>query len=186
MRTIAVGWALLLLLSAGEARADGGRMVYSGKTNGYRISVFVAPTPLRPGPADVSVLVQDAVTGDIVPDAVVWVLVAGGEQQRRRTSRQEATNKLYQATTVTFPTAGHWGVQIDVEGPLDEGACRFEIEVAPPLPRWQELGGWLLWPIFAVALFTLRELCLRNRPVGSQGGRVNRGPRAPSGASQAF
>ena len=40
-----------------------------GKRGGYQITVFTAPTPFRAGLVDISALVQDATTGDLVPHA---------------------------------------------------------------------------------------------------------------------
>src|SRR5258708_34204239 len=45
-------------------RADGGALRLSERAGGYRITVFTDPTPLRAGPVDVSVFVQDADTGE--------------------------------------------------------------------------------------------------------------------------
>jgi hypothetical protein len=45
------------------ALADGGRVVVVERQGDYRISVFTSPEPLRAGPIDISVLLQDAETG---------------------------------------------------------------------------------------------------------------------------
>ena len=63
---VIVGWLLLGTWCA-PAIADGGSMRLSGKKGGYQITVFTAPTPFRAGPVDISVLVQDASTGDPMP-----------------------------------------------------------------------------------------------------------------------
>ena len=51
-------------------------MRLSERAGGYRVTVFTDPTPLRAGPVDVSVFVQDADTGE--PAAGVRVDCASG------------------------------------------------------------------------------------------------------------
>src|SRR5262249_156491 len=63
----------LITVSPGHARADGGTVRLSQRAGGYQVTVFTEPTPLRAGPVDVSVLVQDAATGQALPGAQVTV-----------------------------------------------------------------------------------------------------------------
>ena len=39
----------------------------------FQITVFTAPTPFRAGPVDISVFVQDPLTGELIPEARVTV-----------------------------------------------------------------------------------------------------------------
>lgn len=55
------------------AGADGGTLRFSEEKDGYRIAVFTTPTPLRAGPVDISVLVQNAATGE--PESGVQISV---------------------------------------------------------------------------------------------------------------
>ncbi|HEV3259998.1 MAG TPA: hypothetical protein VG013_24230, partial [Gemmataceae bacterium] len=52
----------LLSLLPSMAMADGGAIRLSEQKGDYQITVFTAPTPLRAGPVDVSVLIQNAAT----------------------------------------------------------------------------------------------------------------------------
>src|SRR5262245_51794128 len=92
---------LLATMSPCHARADGGTVRLSQRAGGYRITVFTEPTPFRAGPVDVSVLVQDAATGDVVPGAQVTVWAApsgrGGEAAEHPATTEAATNKLLRA-----------------------------------------------------------------------------------------
>ena len=54
-------------------RADGGTIRLSEQKGNYRITVFTAPTPLRAGPVDISVLVQEAATGEPAPGVQVTI-----------------------------------------------------------------------------------------------------------------
>ena len=68
------GWLLLSsLIPTSLARADGGAVRLRERAGGYQIAVFTSPTPFRAGTVDISVLVQDAATGECVPEARVTV-----------------------------------------------------------------------------------------------------------------
>ena len=74
-------FALLILAAwCAPVDADGGLVRLSVTQGGYRITVFTSPTPLRAGPVDISVLVQDAVTGEGLPEAQVSVRLSTGGQ----------------------------------------------------------------------------------------------------------
>src|SRR5437588_12678333 len=69
----------LLLPPSSFARADGGAVRLCERAGNYQLAVFTAPTPFRAGPVDVSVLVQDAATGECIPQArVTLCLTAQG------------------------------------------------------------------------------------------------------------
>ena len=64
---------LLLLLVPHLAFADGGAILTRQTINDLDVTVFAAPLPLRAGPVDVSVLVQDAKTTKPLLDAQVEI-----------------------------------------------------------------------------------------------------------------
>src|SRR6266566_3607186 len=93
----------LLLLSSliphpsSLARADGGALRLRERAGDYQVAVFTSPTPFRAGPVDFSVLVQDAATGECVPEARVTVRLkapAGGRALEYPATTEAATNKL--------------------------------------------------------------------------------------------
>jgi hypothetical protein len=55
------------------AKGDGGAVRVSREQSGYRITVFSSPSPLRAGPVDISVLVQDARKGEPLLQARVTI-----------------------------------------------------------------------------------------------------------------
>lgn len=71
------------------AVADGGALRLSEQKDGYRIAAFTTPTPLRAGPVDISVLVQDAATGE--PNAEVEVSVKVQSYDNRCASLSQCT-----------------------------------------------------------------------------------------------
>jgi hypothetical protein len=87
-----LGW-LLLAAGTSAARADGGALRASRQCGDYRVSVFTSPTPLRAGPVDVSVLVQDAATGEVQHDLPVAVTVDDGRQTEQLRFTVEAADR---------------------------------------------------------------------------------------------
>jgi hypothetical protein len=151
----------LVTLSPCHARADGGSLRLREQANGYQIAVFTSPTPYRAGPVDISVLVQDAVTGECLPDArvVVRLTACGSEEFLEYPATTEtAINKLFRAAEFQLPEPGRWDVVVTVEGPHGPALVRFEIQADEPLPRWLDLWPWFAWPALLVALFGVHRI----------------------------
>jgi hypothetical protein len=156
----------LVTLSPCHARADGGTLRLRQRAGNYQIAVFTSPTPLRAGPVDISVLVQDARTGECVPAARVSVrLRARGSEHvlERPASAAAATNKLFQAAVFGLPEPGWWDVEVVVAGAHGPARVRFGVQADEALPRWLDLWPWFGWPALAVALFALHRVLVRRK-----------------------
>jgi hypothetical protein len=133
----------------------------SQRIGGYELVVFTSPTPLRAGPVDVSVLVQDAATGEPVPEVRATVRVAprGRPHDAVRTpaTTEAATNKLFRAALFELPEPGMWDVEVAIEGSRGDAQVHFAMEAAEPLPRWLALVPWVGWPALAVFLFGIHQ-----------------------------
>ena len=149
------------------ARGDGGTVQLTQETSGYRITVFTAPTPIRVGLVDVSVLVQDAETGNPMSEARVSIHMAPrtrpNDTIKATASHEAATNKLLQAAMLTLSSPGRWDVVARVEGPQGPAQVRFEIEAAEPLPEWRMLWPWFSWPAAVVLLFGAQQFLSHQR-----------------------
>ncbi|HMF37024.1 MAG TPA: hypothetical protein VKF17_10305 [Isosphaeraceae bacterium] len=166
MRAVAVG-VLFAWLFLGTwctlAGADGGSIRLSGKKSGYQITVFTAPTPFRAGPVDISVLVQDSLTGEPMASARVTVRMskAGQLPLEYPATPAAATNKLFRAAQFELPEPGHWDMQVKVEGSHGPAVIAGAVEAAEPLPRWREIWPWIGWPALAIALFSIHQILKR-------------------------
>ena len=148
------------------AWADGGAVRLREQAGAYQVTVFTSPTPFRAGPVDVSVLVQDAATGECVPQARVTMrLTARGTRDvlDHPATVEAATNKLFRAAIFQLPEPGWWDVEIAVEGPHGPALLRLEVQADEPLPRWRELWPWFVWPALVVAFFGLHQVLVRRR-----------------------
>jgi hypothetical protein len=134
----------------------------SQRQGGYRITVFTEPTPFRAGPVDVSVLVQDARTGQPVPQVRVTVRAVprgqAGKAIVQPATVEAATNKLFRAARFNLPEPGWWEIEVSVEGERGPASASFEVEAAEALPRWLALWPWLAWPVLAILLFGIHQV----------------------------
>lgn len=167
--TMRMAIATVFLMTPHVLRADGGKVVSSQRQDDLLITVFLAPTPVRAGTVDISVLVQDVEAGRIVEPRRVLVRRRPAHRNEppitRQATHEAATNKLLTAATIELPTPGEWDISVLVT--TDDGAheSAFLVTAAEPLPRLVELAGWLLWPLLPIGLFLLREARrLRTRP----------------------
>lgn len=145
------------------AGADGGTVRLSLKKSGYQITVFTAPMPFRAGPVDISVLVQDSLTGEPMTHARVTVRMSklGQLALEYPATPEAATNKLFRAAQFELPEPGRWDMQVKVEGSHGLAVIAGEVEAAEPLPRWREIWPWFGWPALAIALFSIHQVLTR-------------------------
>src|SRR5437868_14526508 len=100
--------------------ADAGAVRVSQRYGNRQITVFTDPTPLRAGPVDVSILVQDTTTGGAILDDAITINVAplgrSSTATHHRATNAAANNKLFQAAQFDLPRAGQWEFTVDVQG----------------------------------------------------------------------
>lgn len=155
--------ALALLLLAHDADADGGLMRVSETAGPYVITVFTAPTPLRVGSADVSVLVQSAADRTTVLDAAVEVRARSentGSARQSRATRGAATNKLLYASAIELPAAGPWTVEVHVRGGHGSAAVACHVEVEPARSALGTYWPYFLAPFVVLAAYALHQMLL--------------------------
>jgi hypothetical protein len=146
--------AALLALAAASVQGDGGRMRLRQTSGPFALTVFTAPEPLAVGPADVSVLVQDAATGEVVLGADVEVRVRAPRGEafvERRASR--GRNRLLRAASVDFDAPGRWDYRVVVRTATANAEVGGTLDVAPAVARWRTAWPFLAAPPIAVALF---------------------------------
>jgi len=147
--------------------ADGGAVRLLERVGNYQIAVFSAPTPLRAGPVDVSVLLQNGQTHEPISGARVTIKATKRDEPDvtvfRLATADAATNKLFDAAIFDLSTAGRWELEVSVDGPLGTAQARTEIEVGEPLPPYLTLWPWVCWPIVPILLFAIHQRFVTRR-----------------------
>jgi hypothetical protein len=155
----------LTIAHATLAHADGGLVRNSATQAGLVVTLFTSPTPLRAGLADVSVLVQDATTGDTVLDAQATLRIEpeheGAMPETIRLTRAAATNKLLQAATVRLPVPGRVRLIAEARRGAARAAVVATVTVAPPRPPLLALWPYLALPPLVVAIFVVHQILRR-------------------------
>lgn len=150
-----------------NARADGGRLAFSERNGNYEIAVFTSPDPLRAGPVDLSVFLQDAATHQPIANADISVVLTSRSRfpQTIRTSATSAaaTNKLLRAVKFEIPDPGPWDAEIICQAEQGTVNFRFALEVKPPLPRWIAFWPWFSWPVGVAVLYGAYRLLMSRR-----------------------
>jgi hypothetical protein len=169
--------ALALLLPFQLAYADGGTLRLSQRCEDCRVSVFTSPGAPCVGPMDISVLVQDAATGQIRDDMPAVVRLRSielpGLTLQQKATAGAATNKLFHAAVIDVPEAGKWRAEILVgnesystsDGDRNFPTLAFDFDVASLPAEWLSLAAWLIWPIAVVGIFLAHQvLAARSAP----------------------
>jgi hypothetical protein len=144
-----------------SAHADGGVVRLRQTSGPFLVTVFTASEPLRVGPIDASVLVQDRETGTVILDTTVSLVfqpVADERSQRlTRATFRQARNKLLQTATIDVPAPGWWAVQVFVRRDGEKAVFATRLFVIPAAPRWTAIWPFLVLPPFAIGLYVLHQ-----------------------------
>jgi hypothetical protein len=158
-----------LLLSASFLLADGGAVQFRKQSGRLIMTLFTSPVPLRArGPADLSLLLQDAPSGATVDDAGIQLrLTHEGQSPIDAAATQSAAiNKLLYAANVELPAAGRWDVSVNIRSRTAHQIVLGSFDVLPEQPPllayWPE---FLVLPI-AMALFAVNQWLKARRNAG--------------------
>jgi hypothetical protein len=151
----AAGVLLLALIEGAVAHADGGRLRSRQVAGPFAVAVFTAPEPLAAGAADISVLVQDRVSGEVVLDAEV-TLELSGPGPARAIAAGAGANRLLKAAVVDLAPAGLWTLGVAVRRGAAAARVSCELPVGAPASRLSAIWPLLALPPLAVVLFALR------------------------------
>lgn len=163
-----------LLVLSSSAFADGGAVLSQQKAGPWLVTLFGSPTPLRAGPADLSVMIQDAATGAPVLDQSVSVKVQatatpGSEAwmppcctMKKSTGIVAAThaaaqNKLLYAANIILPASGPRDAIIQIGAGDDAEILETKLEVQPPAPPLSSYWAFLAAPPLLVGAFALNQ-----------------------------
>lgn len=121
----------------------------------FTVSLFAAPQPLRTGAADLSVMVQDRTSGEVLLDPTIDI--TAGSQPAVRLARGEASNRLLQAATVRFPKPGKWRLMVRVQRGVESAQLSTECTVEPDRSRATLVWFYVLLAVGIILLFIAHQ-----------------------------
>jgi hypothetical protein len=149
--------SLVLAGAAVAAHADGGRLQMRQAAGPFVVSLFTTPESLAVGPADLSVMVEEQGSGEVLLDADVVVELtsedAGSAPVIAHLSHAHASNRLLQDAVVELPHAGSWHAVLRVREAGREASASTDLTVANYSARRGTVWFFAILPIGVVALF---------------------------------
>ena len=139
--------------------ADGGAVQFRNRAGPFLVTVFTVPTPLRAGPADFTVLIQNAMDASPVLNATVSLRLSrqGEPDLMMEATRAQATNKLLYAAHPTLPSAGAWRLNLTVKSDGNTFDAAGDITVYPREAVLRTYWPYLSLAPVAVLLFAINQ-----------------------------
>jgi len=174
---------VLLLTSAALLRADGGMVILRERGDQGEAVLFVAPNPLRAGPADFSVLLTDAEGQPRLAEEVRIALrepTESGESVTPACCRIESPppmqdltgelgvggNKLLYEARTRLPKSGTWEVTVTWQNPDGKPAFMSgTFEVGPPPRVLAAYWPWFLIPLVGALFLSLNAAARAARAI---------------------
>lgn len=159
---------LVVILWPELAIANGGTTLLVEKVGAYEVTITASPYPLEVGLNDISVLVGRLSDQQIVLDAEVLMVAEpvdhSGQPQSFSATHTNATNKLYYAANVVFPTPGRWKMTVQVDGPEGSASTVFETQVEEQSSDFLRYFSLIGLPLIAIVILFF----VLNRRAGSK------------------
>jgi hypothetical protein len=172
MRLLApiVAAALTLASQAGgAARADAPIAIAQGRAGPFLVTLLGEPTPLRAGPARLSVMVQSGPRDEIVLGASVRLALdppPGSAPQpaiAADATPANATSGILYAAPVVLAEPGAWSVTVSVARGDERGELRTALRVLEPRGRLAGSWPYLAAPFAFLGLYAVHQLLRARR-----------------------
>jgi hypothetical protein len=158
-------WLILLLvviplsLPTRIARADGGVVLCRRTLAPFNVTVFFTEIPLRPGPADLSVLVEGTHEHSPILDAQVLIELEheAGKIIRAEATRTQARNKVLYCSLIDLPSAGQWKMKVHVRHGNNAAEIVSDLVVVAPQPVLLSYWQLIAAPPLIIILFLLNQ-----------------------------
>src|ERR1044072_7717154 len=146
-------------------RADGGVVLWQQTTGPFTVTLFSTELPLRPGPADISVLIERPGGHSPAMDARVFIELEnqGGMPVSASATHDQARNKLLYCSLISLPAAGRWKMKLNVSRGGERAEASGDLNAAEPqpvlLPYWELIS----FPPVIMVLFLINQWLRRSR-----------------------
>ena len=162
--------ALSLSTPSLVARADGGVVLWQQTTGPFTVTLFSTEMPLRPGPADISVLLERPGGHSPVMDARVFIELEneGGMTVNAEATHNQARNKLLYCSLMNLPAAGRWTMKLNVSRGGERAEASGDLNVAEPRPVLLPYWGLISFPPVVMILFLINQRLRGSRAATSK------------------
>ena len=147
------------------ARADGGVVMFQQTSAPFTITLFSTEMPLRPGVADLSVLLEQPDGSSPILDGRVFIELQheAGTIIRAEATRSQARNKLLYCSLVNLPKSGKWKVRLHVTRGESSAEVLGDLLVAAPQPVLVSFWNLFALPPITITLFIINQWLRRRR-----------------------
>ena len=150
---------------AAAAHGDGGRLQMRQVAGPFVVSLFTAPESLAVGPADLSVMVEEQGSNEVLLDADVVVTLTSEDARTApviaHLSHVHSTNRLLEDAVIQLPHAGRWHAVIHIREAGREATASTDLMVANYSARRSTVWLFAILPICAIALFAWVQVAKR-------------------------
>jgi hypothetical protein len=132
--------------------------------------------PLRPGPADLSVLLEQTDEHSPILDGEVFfeLMHETGMIIRAEATRSQARNKLLYCSLIDLPLAGHWKMKVRASRGHDRAEVLQDVSVAAPQPLLLCYWKLIAFPPTVIILFIMNQWLRGRRSISTPAGRARR------------
>jgi hypothetical protein len=170
-RVLGPRWSFLLLVVillppfVRTARADGGVVLWQRTSAPFTITLFSTEIPLRPGPADLSVLLERTEGRSPILDAQVFIELEheAGMVIHAEATRSQARNKLLYCSLINLPASGKWKMRLHVIRGENNAEVLGDLVVAAAQPVLFSYWKLISLPPFIIILFIINQWLGRSR-----------------------
>jgi hypothetical protein len=147
------------------ARADGGVVLFQQTSAAFTITLFSTEMPLRPGVADLSVLLEQSDGSSPILDGRVFIELQheAGTIIRAEATRSQARNKLLYCTLTNLPKSGQWKMRLHVTRGESRAEVFSDLLVAAPQPVLVSYWQLFALPPVTITLFLINQWLRRRR-----------------------
>ena len=164
-------WLALLLIALSAStpsqvvRADDGVVLWQRTTGPFTVTLFSTEAPLRPGPADISILLERPGGHSPVMDAQVFIKLEheAGAIINAEATHSQARNKLLYCSLINLPEAGLWKMRLNVSRGSERAEVRGDLAVARPQPMLLSYWKLISFPPVIMIFFIINQWLRRSR-----------------------
>jgi hypothetical protein len=150
---------------AAAAYGDGGRLQMRQAAGPFVVSLFSTPESLAVGPADLSVMVEEQGSNEVLLDEDVVVTLTSEDARTApviaHLSHVHSTNRLLEDAVIKLPHAGRWHAVIHIREAGREATASTDLMVANYSARRGTVWFFAVLPICAIALFAWVQVAKR-------------------------